>query len=290
MIVDAHYHLEDRLETVDRLLGQMDRHGISRIALIPAMQDPFYLGRIAGKAGGLMRWVLMGKWRSVGLFLYRTMVTADGKFRLLNKTYMIYDTPDNESVSRVMQAHPDRFYGWIFVNPRVTDSMAIVEKWVGQPGWIGVKAHPFWHRYPVAVLNDVAAYCSDKDLPILVHLGGDRERGDYRYLPEHYPRLKVVYAHAGVPFYRELWDYAKSKNNIFVDLSSPYLNEPLRFTAVKALGAEKCLYGTDGPIGYTDINGSYDHGKILNEILQWPLSDADKEQITGGNFREITST
>jgi hypothetical protein len=50
MIVDAHDHLEERMETVDSLLDQMDRHGISRVALIPTMVDPFQVAGIAKKA------------------------------------------------------------------------------------------------------------------------------------------------------------------------------------------------------------------------------------------------
>ena len=73
-----------------------------------------------------------------------------------------------------------------------------------------------------------------------------------------------------------------------MDLSGQYLDDSLRLKAVKILGAEKCLYGTDGPIGYPDANGSYDHGKILNDILHWPISDVDRERILGGNFIEIT--
>lgn len=288
MIIDVHYHLEERIETVDRLLDQMDHHGIDRIVLIPAMNEPFTVGGIVEKFSGLGRWALKGGWRGLGMFLYRSMVTDDGKLVLLNKSYQIYDEPDNESVARVIQAHPDKFYGWILVNPKVADPIAEIEKWIGKPSWIGVKTHPYLHRYPVAMVNDVAAYCSESGLPMLVHLGGERERGDYRYLPERYPNLKIVYAHAGVPFLGELWDYARKKDNIFVDLSSQYLDDPLRLKTVEVLGAEKCLYGTDGPYGYPDTEGSYDHGKILNEILSWPLSDADKERILGGNFLEIT--
>ena len=138
------------------------------------------------------------------------------------------------------------------------------------------------------MVDDVADYCSDNGMPLMVHLGGDKERGDYRYLPERYPNLKVVYAHAGVPFWEKLWDYIKKKDNVFVDLSGQYLDDPLRLKTDKILGAEKCLYGTDGPIGYPDTDGSYDHGKILNEILSWPISEADRERILGGNFIEIT--
>lgn len=289
MIIDAHYHLEERMETVDRLLEQMNRYDISRVALIPTMQEPLPYGGMADKALGLMRRAMMGRWRRVGLFMYRSLVNSDGNFLVMNKHYPIYNKLDNESVARVMQAHPDRFFGWIGVNPQIANPIEEVEKWVGQSSWIGVKAHPFFHCYGVAMLNDVAAYCCDKGLPILIHLGADKERGDYHYLPDRYPNLKVIYAHAGLPFYRELWDYAKKKGNVFIDLSSPFLDESLRISCVKALGAQKCLYGSDGPYGYLDVDGSYDHSKILNEILRWPIPDADRERILADNFREIAN-
>jgi predicted TIM-barrel fold metal-dependent hydrolase len=156
-----------------------------------------------------------------GVLLYKTTVTRKGKFSALGTTFSIYEIPDNESVARTMQAHPDRFYGWIFVNPWVTDQLIELEKRANEPGWIGVKTHPFWHRYAVRMLDDVAGYCTERDWPLLMHLGGDEERGDYRYLPERHPGLKVLYAHAGVPFYREVWEYIREKNNLFIDLSNP---------------------------------------------------------------------
>ena len=290
MIVDAHYHLEERIETVDRLLDQMDLHGIDRVALMPALNDPFTFGGFVEKLSGLGRWALKGGWRGLGMYLYRSMVAEDGRFVILNKSYPIYDEPDNESVARVMQAHPDRFYGWIVVNPKVANPITEVERWVGRPGWVGVKIHPSLHRYPVATADDVAAYCNENGLPLMVHLGGDRERGDYRYLPDRYPNLKIVYAHAGVPFWEELWNYVREMDNVFIDLSGQYLDDPLRLKAVKVLGAEKCLYGTDGPYGFPDADGSYDHGRILNEILNWPVPEVDKKRILGCNFKEITGT
>jgi hypothetical protein len=37
---------------------------------------------------------------------------------------------------------------------------------------------------------------------------------------------------------------------LHVDLSSPYLDEPLARAAVAAMGPERCLYGTDSPYGF----------------------------------------
>jgi predicted TIM-barrel fold metal-dependent hydrolase len=146
------------------------------------------------------------------------------------------------------------------------------------------------HRYSVKMLDDVAALCAEKGLPILMHLGTTRERGDYRYLPDRHPRLKIIYAHAGLPFFRTLWGYAKDKDNVFVDFSCSLLDTSILLSAVKALGAKKCLYGSDSPYGYFGTDGSHDYSRVLNNISQLPISDEDRNQILGSNFREITGT
>jgi uncharacterized protein len=88
-------------------------------------------------------------------------------------------------------AHPDKFVGWVFLNPAAKSSVEEAERRFRNPRWIGVKAHPFWHRYPVAALDDIAALCQDRGKPMLVHLGGGAQRGDFRRLPERFPRLKL---------------------------------------------------------------------------------------------------
>jgi predicted TIM-barrel fold metal-dependent hydrolase len=284
MIIDAHYHLEVRMETLDELLAQMTQHGIDRVALIPTLVDPIHLSKIAGIAGEMMPKMLMSKWRRMGLLLYNSTVTKDGKFSALGKMHSIYDSPDNESVSQVLHAHPERFYGWIFVNPRVSEPIKEVERWAGKPGWIGVKTHPFWHRYSINLLDDVAAYCVEKDWVLLMHLGSDLERGDYRYLPERHSKLKIIYAHAGLPFYREVWEYGRRMNNVYIDLSNPYyVDDQVRVNAIKTMGFEKCVHGTDGP--YADAR----QGRMLNYILRLPLSDIEKERILGSNFINLIS-
>ena len=115
-----------------------------------------------------------------------------------------------------------------------------------------------------------------------MHLGGDRKSGDYRYLPERHPGLRIIYAHAAVPYFREVWNYAKVKENIFVDLSSlVYTDQGVLSSVIETLGTEKCLYGTDGP--YADAT----QRRMLDRILQLSLSDNEREQILGRNFLEL---
>lgn len=282
MIIDAHYHLEEQLETVEVLLAQMDKHGVRHVALIPKMNEPFHLKPIPKMAGSLLPPLLMSRLRFLGLLLYNSTVTSDGNLSTLGVKYRLYHKPDNSYIQDVLHEHPDRFFGWIFINPKTMNSMDEIGRWTGKQGWIGVKTHPFWHSYPISMLDDVADYCEEKNLPILMHLGGDKERGDYRYLPDRHPGLKIIYAHAATPYFREVWDYAKDKENVFVDLSSSvYTNQAVLSKVIETLGTTKCLYGTDGP--YAEAT----QGRMLDRILELAISDDERERILGRNFLEI---
>jgi predicted TIM-barrel fold metal-dependent hydrolase len=290
MIVDAHYHLDLRLESVERLVAQMRVHRIDRVALIASVCDPLHVGPLGRRFVQAMRRALSGAAPGLGRLLYWSTVTRGGRASFLGSGAAIYQRPDNGAVERAMAAHPDRFVSWWFVNPRVPGAVTEAERGLLQPGFIGVKAHPFWHRYPVAALDDVAALCQELNKPILVHLGAGAERGDFRRLPNLFPRLRVVYAHAGIPWYGALWDFVARRENVFVDLSSPYLDKALRYRALRALGAARCLYGSDGPYGYPAPDGGYDHGAILGQIERSGLPAQDLERVLGGNFVALTAT
>jgi len=289
MIVDAHYHLDPRMESVARLSAQMREHGIGRVALIAAPCDPLQVGKAGAAFVRAMRRALAGAAPRLGRILYCSTVHRSGRVSFLSRSAAIYPEPDNDAVEQTLLAQPDKFVGWLFLNPRAKVPVEEAERRFRYPWWIGVKAHPFWHRYPVAELDDVAALCQERGKPMLVHLGAGAHRGDFRRLPERFPRLNVIYAHAGIPWYGTLWDDAVRRENVFVDLSSPYLDKALRHRALRALGASRCLYGSDGPYGYPARDGGYDHGAILRQIEQAGLSSADLDRVLGGNFKAMAA-
>ena len=128
MIIDAHYHLDERMEPIPVLIEKMDRHGIEKTALIAAVVDPFKVDPVAEFLSGLIRKLLMGPLWPLGRLGYDSTVTGKGRFKILAKTYPIYPAPDNPAVAAAIKACPDRFYGWIFVNPSVHDPLAEIEK------------------------------------------------------------------------------------------------------------------------------------------------------------------
>lgn len=292
--IDDHYHYEPDMFPLNKMINTMDLNGIKKVALAARMNEPFYMDNAFKRSSTAILRLSLLYLKSIGFMLYKGTIDSKGDFVLnpiTRETYKIYSRPDNEAVTRVIDRYPDRFYGWIFVNPvGPSDPFDEIKKYASNPNMIGVKTHPWWHQYPVRKLEKVAEWCEKNNYPIQIHLGIG-EMGDYKYLPEKFPNLKIIYLHAGVPFFKELWNYFKVNKdkypNIYLDLSSPYVDEFIIKDAINAFGAKNCLYGTDGPYGYQQKGADYDYGLIKGWIEELPILQEDKERILYKNFEGL---
>lgn len=288
VVVDSHAHLDVRMLDLAPLVAKLDAAGVDRVALIPPLNDP--LPHTPERLLAAVR-VLMqsAPGRLLAEGIHRTTITRQGHLRLSGHVYEIYPFPDNGVVARALEQHPDRFLGWIFLNPRHAGPEAALEeleRWRAVPGMVGIKLHPHWHDYPTKRLDPILKRAEELRLPVLIHLGF-RKRGDIWTLAERFPRLRIICAHAGVPFYQKLWKLARRRDNLFVDLSSPYIDEKLARAAVAAVGPQRCLYGTDSPYGFPEADHTYDYGRILGWVERMPLRSEERERVLGGNFLEL---
>ncbi|MFK8002226.1 MAG: amidohydrolase family protein [Polyangiales bacterium] len=285
LIIDSHAHFEPRMLALDGVIDKMDQAGVDRIVFIPALNDP--LPDIPEKLLAVLRQAMKHKaTRSAGELIHRATMRKGAVF-INRERFAIYPAPDNAAVAEVLRAHPERFLGWIFLNPAhdagVLDTL---ERWRQEPGFIGVKLHPHWHDYRTEILGPLLQRCEELGLPVLIHLGF-RARGDFRSMASTYPRLKIIAAHAGFPFYGDLWRYKNAHPNLHVDLSSPYIDETLARQAVKAMGPERCLYGTDAPYGAVEEDGSFDYRTIRGWVDRMPCSGRQRDGILGANFARL---
>jgi uncharacterized protein len=288
LTIDSHAHFEPRMLDAERVLAKMKAAGVDRIAMIPTMNDPLphTPERLLATVRALMSRRLT---RSLAELIHRATLTREGNLRLGGKVYGIYRRPDNESVAQLCAQHPDRFLGWIFLNPRDNPTVLDeLDRWRSVRGMIGIKLHPHWHDYKTEILTPLLARAEALKLPVLIHFGFGA-RGDFRAICSRFPKLTVISAHAGFPFYKDLWTFKNDHPNLYVDLSSPYIDEALARAAVAAMGPERCLYGTDAPYGFHADDGSYDYGTIKGWVERMPVASDKKEGIFGGNFLGILS-
>ncbi|MBN2160822.1 MAG: amidohydrolase family protein [Spirochaetes bacterium] len=283
MVVDCHCHLDERMLKTDELIERMERAGVDRNAIIATVVDP--LPETPPVLINMLHFLLRRSYlRDMGK-MFCANLTDDGGINILGKTYTIYSDPDNKSVFDAVKSYPDKFYGWVFVNPRgKNDPIQEIQKWIDTPGCVGIKAHPFWHRYPPAELLPVAEMAVRLKKPLLIHVGF-KEHGDFMILSDRFPELKLLLAHAGFPCYGDTWKIIKERKNICVDLSATaYVGEKIARDVVAYLGADRCFYGTDGPYGPCTPDEKYDYGYLKRRIEKLFPDEKTKSMILGENF------
>ena len=286
MIIDCHYHLEERVYTVDRLMSEMQKSGIDKVALMGSLIEPFK--EPPQFLVGALQLLLENPFsRGLGN-VFVSNFTDRSELKILGKPYLIESDPDNEKVFNAVRKHPDKFLGWIFVNPRGKKSqVAEFEKYKDCEGFIGVKAHPFWHHFTPVELAPVAERLAKTGKPLLIHAGFGEE-GNFEALLKKVPDLKLILAHAGFPEYADTWRKIKSQKNIYLDLSqTTYTSEKITRKAVDFFGAERLFFGTDGPYGFHGPDHQYDYGFIKRRIDRMFPDINVRKRLLGGSFADV---
>jgi predicted TIM-barrel fold metal-dependent hydrolase len=286
MIIDCHYHFEPRLLTQDRLLKKMCACGVDKVALMGVINEP-----IPKPPDFLLKILRFALTHRSFRFLAKMLAanfTPEGNIKIPAGVFQLYPDPANEPVFQAVADNPDRFLGWVFVNPKgETNQIQEFNRWKDNLGFIGVKAHPFWHRYPPVELLPVAEQLAKMGKPLLIHAGFG-SHGDYDALVQKVPSLKLVLAHAGFPLYFDTWKKIKNNKNVYVDLSqTSYLNDRTTRQAVEYLGVERCLFGTDGPYGVHGNDHLFDYSFIKRRIEKLFPDREIQKKLLGENFLKL---
>jgi predicted TIM-barrel fold metal-dependent hydrolase len=286
-VIDCHYHLDERILAVNEMISRMNACGIDKAALMASLNDP--LPEPPRPLIRILQFLLFHPATQKTGRIFIDNFTPEGDIRIGRKAYRIYAHPDNNEVFKIVEKLPDRFLGWVFIHPNSgTDQVKELEKWITHPGFIGVKAHPFWHRFEPLKLLPIADLLIGKGKPLLIHAGYG-SHGDFMALAEKAPELKLILAHAGFPGYRSTWKLIKNHKNIFVDLSqTTYVSDDATRNAVEFLGYDRCLFGTDGPYGFHAKDGKFDYSYIKRRIERLFPSQKIREHLLGQNFIDIT--
>ncbi len=157
-----------------------------------------------------------------------------------------------EYVAEAVSRYPDRLIGFARLNPNWRDAaMRALERAVGALGFRGVKLHPTTTLAHPAGEATVALMrrCGELGVPVLFHCGDDPyttpqaiEAG-----ARQAPETAVVLGHMGGYFHVEDAIAATERTpSLYLETSAmPY---PARIAeAVARVGAERVMFGSDGP-------------------------------------------
>ncbi|MBR2872010.1 MAG: amidohydrolase family protein [Lentisphaeria bacterium] len=184
--------------------------------------------------------------------------------------------------------NPGRLYFLAYLNPQNPDwqselEQCIADGAVGVKLWIALKDARGSLDNTEAVLRKAA----EKKLPVLIHVfaraeansPGEIDIAEFVELSQKVPECTLIGGHSGANFRESLGMFKRASDNTFWDISGTNPDPSMALQIVREAGAEKVLYGSDGP-GRSFM-------AQLHKVTLAPLSEREKSLILFENALKI---
>jgi len=137
----------------------------------------------------------------------------------------------------------DYIYQWVVVHPEREETIAQARDMLSRRKALGIKIHSPMHRYDILAHGDrIFSLANELSATVLMH---PHKIGDMVAFADRYPNMNLIIAHLGSRWHVDAIASAKH-GNIYTDTSGSMsaLNNVIEY-AVKTVGSEKILFGTD---------------------------------------------
>ena len=218
----------------------------------------------------------------------------------------------DEELYAFCRQYPDRLIGFTSINPNRYQPERKVERAITEFGMKAVKLYPHSGFYPNdARLIRTYELCSRSGVPVVIHTGMKAVRWQWMkynqpiYVDDvatNFPDLDIVMCHCGYPWTEEFITVAYTNPNIWVDLTfMERIEETFLLTGfveqtvhrlVNLIGAQRLLWGSEGPYMSLPLYGSHDptnyqvsQDKLVKRFDF--LSAKDKADILGNNAARL---
>lgn len=193
---------------------------------------------------------------------------------------------ENDEVLQALSHWHHRAFGFVYLNPNHVDaSLAELDRCVGEGPMVGAK---LWvaRRCNAPELDSIVRRAVELKAPIFQHtwikitgnLPGESTPMDLAELAARHPDARFVCGHTGGDW--ELGIRAvRPHNNIWVDLGGGNPTSGFTEMAVRELGADRVLYGSD--IGGRSLASQ------LAKVYGARISNDDKRAILGENLKRL---
>jgi predicted TIM-barrel fold metal-dependent hydrolase len=187
----------------------------------------------------------------------------------------------NNEAARVV-AETDGLLQWVILDPRSPATYRQAEEMLPRPWCVGLKFHPEEHGYPIAEQGRALFEFAARHRAVV--LGHSSERNslcaDYVRWADEFPEVRLILAHIGCGWDNDMTHQirgiqASRHGNVYADTSSARsITSGLIECAVREVGAEKVLFGTDSPLYSTAMQRArIDHAELTDREKRLILRD-----------------
>lgn len=173
------------------------------------------------------------------------------------------------------------------------DKGAIVDRCLGEYGFLGFKFHPFVQRFGprdsrmMEVYERLAAWRR----PVVFHTGFEDFYGmslppeTLEELARRFPTLPLVFAHALFPKFDDAWRLLDRYDNVWLETTNVFGNfwDPGKQLLLEGIGprSERIMFGTDHPSGAGTL------AEIYAGLDRAGLSATVRERLVGGTAERL---
>jgi uncharacterized protein len=192
----------------------------------------------------------------------------------------------NDDILQAVKHFPDRVFGFVYLNPKHTqDSIDELNRCVANGPMVGVKLWVAQHCN-APTLDPIIARATELKAVIFQHtwmkitgnLPGESTPMDLAELATRHPHAKLICGHSGGNWEQGL-RAIRSHNNICADLAGGDPTAGITEMAVRELGAERVIYGSDA--------GGRSFSSQLGKVFGAEISEADRRLILGENLKRL---
>ena len=191
----------------------------------------------------------------------------------------------NDHLAHEVSQYPDRLIGFGCLDLKGDpDAADEVPRLVEDLGLVGLKFHPWIQVFPAnsGLLRPVYEQASRYRLPILFHTGTPpyAQPAQVAQWAGEYPDVQFIMGHFGKLIWLDAVRAALQYPNVYLETSGAQVAD--LEIAVKRLGEERIVFGTDLPIGGATA-GKWN----VDKIRAARISERAMERILGQNILEI---
>jgi predicted TIM-barrel fold metal-dependent hydrolase len=172
---------------------------------------------------------------------------------------------------------------YVVIDPRDRRTYEQADEMLRSPRCVGIKIHPEEHCYPIREFGDrIFEFAAAKQAVVLTHSSEQNSlAADFVPLANAHPEVKLILAHIGCAWDGDLTHQVRAilqskHGNMWADTSSARSVTPkLIEWAVREVGGERVLFGTDTPL--------YHAGMHRARIDQAELTEHEKKLVLREN-------
>ena len=197
---------------------------------------------------------------------------------------------DNTEVASFVKQNSKRLIGYAHINPHPDQGpIKEIERAIKKLFLKGIKVHPALDGFSIhdEIMHPIMEKAQALQIPVLSHSGWSyigcgsayAQPLQCLYIAEQFPKATFIIAHMGGA--NNIWTdaikAAKKSENIFLDTTG---QAPMAIEkAIKEIGAERILFGTDAPWAF--------HILEVMKIKMLKANQNEKELILGKNIARI---